>query len=106
MVARHTFSPKRNIVILPLKNYTSCYIHRGRIGHAIESYSEHILDESMVYDEAASSEEERSSSIRKMLSRVVNLNNNAADAAAADNDDNDNNMIVSNGGEEDSAIQW
>jgi hypothetical protein len=63
-----------------------------RIGHAIDVYSDHILDESMAYDEAASSEEERSSSIRKILSRIVNLN--------ADTD-----MIVSDG-DEDSAIQW
>lgn len=64
-----------------------------RIGQAIDAYSDHILDESLAYDEAASSEEERSSSIRKILSRIVNLNNA------------DTNMIVSDG-EDDSAIQW
>lgn len=56
-------------------------------------YTDHILDESTAYDEAASSEEERSSSIRKILSRIVNLNNA------------DTNMIVSDE-DEDSAIQW
>ena len=71
------------------KNGPSC----RRIGQAIDVYSDHILDESMAYDEAASSEEERSSSIRKILSRIVNLNNA------------DTNMIVSDG-DEDSAIQW
>ena len=56
-------------------------------------YTDHILDESTAYDEAALSEEERSSSIRKILSRIVNLNNA------------DTNMIVSDE-DEDSAIQW
>lgn len=56
-------------------------------------YTDHILDESTAYDEAASSEEERSLSIRKILSRIVNLNNA------------DTNMIVSDE-DEDSAIQW
>jgi hypothetical protein len=68
--------------------------HCCRIGHAIDVYSDHILDERMAYDEAASSEEERTSSIRKILSRIVNLN--------ADTD----NMIVSDDGDEDSTIQW
>jgi hypothetical protein len=76
---------------------TPPYYYYHRIGQAIDAYTEHILDESTIYEEAASLEEERSSSIRKILSRIVNLNNNAADT-------NDN-MIVSEE-DEDSAIQW
>ena len=78
------------------QNNDSPYYHH-RIGQAIDAYTDHILDESTVYEEAASLEEERSSSIRKILSRIVNLNNNA--------DTKNNNMIVSEE-DEDSAIQW
>eukprot|EP00986_Skeletonema_menzelii_P013668 scaffold8146_cov157-Skeletonema_menzelii.AAC.11 len=70
-----------------------CSVCIERIGQAIDVYTDHILDESTAYDEAASSEEERSLSIRKILSRIVNLNNA------------DTNMIVSDE-DEDSAIQW
>ena len=82
---------QRTCLLLILKNTCHGSYYR-RIGHAIDAYTDHILDEGTAYDEAASTEEERSISIRKILSRIVNLNN--ADTNAISEVD------------EDSAIQW